>query len=679
MKRFWLIPMSILFVASFAEDDPDNLMQMSLEALLDMEITTASKKAQSLSEAPAVVSVFTKEQLARLELRKLSDFLAYVPGLATLDTYWKPDIAVVRGVRPTVYNDKVLMLINGVPDYDAASMEFFLDSIPIIAVERIEVIRGPGSTLYGTNAFAGVINIITRQDDEKSFYATAGSFKAQEVGGYISGKAGALNATLAVEMRNDEGYRKSDVIDESGALGSITYERDIENVFLDLAYRQTRVSFGHSFQHFGKFGPAPRHAWGENGDSAGGKASHRKFFANFQYEHAIGKLQSKWVLHYDDTDKQTATGAFGAVYVALGAIEPEQEPETAYYRFGGETLQAEWQGQYTWKSLNFTGGLVTERRKVVNLGDMADGLNGNLIARGSTEELPFTISDSGAYLQLDGKTGKLGYVAGVRVTRLGIDEETYSTPRGGLVYNFGFNAVKLLYGEAFRSPGPHEQYYRVPALIYGPDLFGRSLKPERIRTAELAWDAKIGERLKLRVNAFDTEILDLIGRRDSTAEERDILGNNAKVYDNLGTQETQGLELELQGYPAAAGFDSYFVNLSYTQGEENDGSDIAFLADLLASAGFHFRTSSFSKLSVFGRYVGEREGHMTDGTFVSVDDYALMDLTFSYFVGDSITLSLGAHNVFDKIYTYPEFVRRRMETIPGGPGRTIQVTGTYRF
>jgi iron complex outermembrane receptor protein len=668
-----------LFCTIFSVASDQDLTKLSLEDLLSLEVTTVSKKAQSLSESPAVVSVITKEMLEQFQLRKLSDVLNYVPGFTQIDSYWKPDIAIARGVRPTLYNDKILMLINGVPDYDAASMEFFLDSVPIEVVERIEVIRGPGSTLYGTNAFAGVINIITRTDHGKTATLAIGSFETIQTGLYIADDAGSLSYTVSANIREDEGYTKENVLDEGGALDSVTYERDIQNLFIDLNYKGLRMTLGHSYQHFGKFGPVPRHVWGQNGNADGGKATHRKFFGNLTYEHKWGNLDSKWMLHYDDTDKQTEVGDFAAVYASLGALEPERIPESSYYRFGGNILQLEWQGQFSIRSLNFSTGIVTERREVKNLADLTAGLNGEILVRGSTETLPFTITDSGAYLQVDGKIQKVGYVAGVRATRLGIDKETYTTPRAGVVFPIRSSYLKLLYGEAFRSPGPQEQYYQVPAIIYGPDLFNRSLKPESVRTTEVVMDTPVGSRHKLQLNAFHTEVSDLIGRRPSTPEEQEILGNAGRIYDNLGIQETQGIELEFTGISNSAKISSYFFNAAYKEGEEDSGSDILFLSDWTANFGLNLTPKEDLEWSIFGRFVGEREGVLIDGTQVTVGSYFVTDTNLRFDLGNHFEAIVTIHNLLDETYTYPEFVRRRLAEVPGGPERSYSVSGTFRF
>jgi iron complex outermembrane receptor protein len=675
---FTLIMFLFVFNVISKKEKVKDASEYSIDNLLNIQVTTATKSKVMISEAPAIISVLTAEQIENFGVRKLSDVLNYIPGFISIDSYWKPDINVVRGIRPTLYNDKVLMLINGVPAYDAASMEYFINTVPIDVVDRIEIIRGPGSTLYGTNAFAGVINIITKKEGKNHVRIAYGSFESKETGLFFNKTINGVNILFSASMRDDNGYEKN-IYDETGIKNKNVYERDIHSFFGTIKYGEFSLDIGHSYQHFGKFGVTPRFAYGNNYNTESGKATHLKTYANLFFEHQFGKFETKFTLHFDSTDKQTAVGSFGDVFEQLNILPQNTAADVTFLRFGGTVLLGEFQGKYALKNATVTGGFSVENRKTKWLSSIYDNLNGNLLSVASTKDVPFNICDIGGYLQIDGKVmSKLGYILGIRFTKLGITNKWYTNPRGGLVYAFTHgNSFKILYGEAFRSPGPQEQYYSVAGLIYGPDFFGKQLEPERIRTIEVAIDTTIFERYKLLANVFSTKVFDIIGRRNSTPEEFEILKNTARVYGNLGNQDLKGLEIELKGFPKTYKISNFFLNISYKEGKEENGEPIPYLAKITGNAGISFDFFKRLRLSLFYQYIGNRYGVMTDGTQASVPSYNLINMSAGFKLDENFKIGMNIQNLTDVEYFYPEYVRKRIKTIPGGPSRSITLWLKY--
>ena len=151
--------------------DTGNLKDLSLEELMDVQVRTvysASKRTQTLAEAPASVTIITADEIRKYGYRTLADILQSVRGFfVTYDRNY--DYLGVRGFgRTGDYNSRVLLMVDGhrINDnvYDSAAIgtEFILD---VDLIDRVEIVRGPASALYGSNAFFGVINVITRQRD----------------------------------------------------------------------------------------------------------------------------------------------------------------------------------------------------------------------------------------------------------------------------------------------------------------------------------------------------------------------------------------------------------------------------------------------------------------------------------------------------------------------------------
>lgn len=671
-----------------------DLFEMTLEELMDMEVTTVSKKSQSISKAPAVVTIIKQNQIENYGVKTLTELMTYIPGFSVKDTYWKRQIVTSRGVTMSLYNDKILMLVNGIPAYGAAAMEHFLDLIPITSVKQIEVIRGPGSTLYGTNAFSAVINVITKDGKagkDFSAYAGVGSFETKESGFSFSDNVGEFIYHLGATYHDDDGYKKKDILDEDGNTNDMIYEFDNSNLFTSISFRDFTVNAGYLYQRWAKFGPLPRFWAGHNNHlGAGGRAYHDKYFVNGMFSKDINeKLDVKFSLHYDFIDKQIDIGQFGLnIYqYTIQAIDTTTVPD--YYRFGGQLYQAEAQLHYQLaEHHSLIVGFSGESRETRNLADLYTDLNGSLMFEGSTQELPFAVNDFGGYAQFDGELGKLGYVAGIRYSYLGVSEKAYLTPRAGLVYNVsGSTSIKALYGNAFRGPGPQEQYYKVPILIYGLDAIDKGLEPEQINTFELAVDQKFLKRYKIRANAFMLNINELINRRPATQAEIQLIDPNLPstlIYDNLGDKDITGFEIELNGYPTDNL--NFWGNISYKDGEVLNEDTVTFdylpfVEKITANGGISLKLFKSLTIAPNYQYVGERKGELSSdpGTTQSVDAYGIMNLVIINEINKQLKLQLNLKNLLDEEYYYPEDIRQNILKIPGGPGRFVYITLKYNM
>jgi outer membrane receptor for ferrienterochelin and colicins len=159
---------------------PQDLSQMSLEELMAVKVSTvvgASKREQSLSDAPSAVTIITSQDIQQYGYRTLADILNSVPGLyvTTDDEY---SYLGVRGFnRPGDYGGRVLLLLDGhrlnEPIYDSAllSHDFILD---VDLIDKVEVAHGTGSALYGDNAFFAIVNVISKRGKDFHWGEAAG-------------------------------------------------------------------------------------------------------------------------------------------------------------------------------------------------------------------------------------------------------------------------------------------------------------------------------------------------------------------------------------------------------------------------------------------------------------------------------------------------------------------------
>src|SRR6266851_6475134 len=165
-NRFLFLTMAILYWAlpAWPQQTAEDLRKLSVASLMNMEVTSASKKAENLSDAPAAIFVVTGDDIRRGGFSSVPDALRVVPGLDVSKQSAHVWLVSARGFSQP-FNNKMLVLIDGRLVYSPTFGGVWWDvqDPPLEDIERIEVIRGPCGTLWGANAVNGVINIITKE------------------------------------------------------------------------------------------------------------------------------------------------------------------------------------------------------------------------------------------------------------------------------------------------------------------------------------------------------------------------------------------------------------------------------------------------------------------------------------------------------------------------------------
>ncbi|MFV5690901.1 TonB-dependent receptor plug domain-containing protein [Flavobacterium sp. LT1R49] len=170
-KTFFTLLFAITYSLSNAQEDTvltaSKLFELSLEQLMNIEITTVSKKTEKVSAAPATVFVITQEDIMNRGYLYLKDVLRDLPGMETIENYFSEQGTLVP-VRGVVGNNKIIVLVNGSRVNPPGGEEMmFRSDFNILRAKQIEIIYGPGSVLYGQDAISAVINVITEQPQEK--------------------------------------------------------------------------------------------------------------------------------------------------------------------------------------------------------------------------------------------------------------------------------------------------------------------------------------------------------------------------------------------------------------------------------------------------------------------------------------------------------------------------------
>ncbi len=642
-RVFLVLILSIFLLAgySFSQEKKKvtDVEEISLEELLNQEVTVASKKAQKVEEAPAIISVITKKEIIERGYLNLYDALTSLPGINSVQTYWGFNQLFFRGIYSPLYNDKSLVLINGHPFWDSINGSYYIEAFPMEAVKRIEVIRGPGSTLYGTNAFAGVINIVTEdgESEKSSGYIRGSSYSTLEGSLVVSGKSDEFKYVFSAGERIGSGYLYTIPVDEIGKENSTTdFVLNFTSFYGALSYKGFKISTYSFLQEKSKVDVMPA----VFGDLSNNHNKWAGYFVMADYKGDLGDKASFSIrASYNYFDRK-----FPSLYGGFTMLWSKGE------RYDGEASISYVVNDKT--SLIFGVGYENASEDFYDFFDRLtmDVLTCVIDEHGRSDSSFFT------YIQGDSKlSDKIEAVAGVRYVN-NKDYGSFLTPRGGIVFKLKENLFfKTLYGEAFRAPNLMEKY-----IQFGVTVGSIDLQPEKIKTVDIGLDW-IYKNRNFRINYFYTIVNDLIGRYlDET--------DGKTHYTNFEGESTyMGAEFEIRG--KLVGKTTFFLNGSYLTGEDSDGEEIPYVPDYLSNGGITYNGKKILA-SFYYNYVSKTVNPTINGD-VEIDPAFVLNAKFGYKLSDKLTLSIIAHNVFDQEIWAPEFVRRKIGMLQNGPGRLI--------
>jgi len=197
----------LLVFKVYAKDDVKTLLGLSLQQLLQVKIETASLTEKTVATAPAAMTVFTRTEIERLPVNYLHELLQFVPGYQVtreLDYSYQYSLSA-RARKTGASAREILFLLDGVPannprNGNAAGVFLY----PVNHIERVEVMRGPGSALYGSNAITGVVNIITIKG-VNSLGVALGENNGKQLDAFYHTTIDEWRVDLSVHVEEDDG------------------------------------------------------------------------------------------------------------------------------------------------------------------------------------------------------------------------------------------------------------------------------------------------------------------------------------------------------------------------------------------------------------------------------------------------------------------------------------------
>lgn len=196
------------------EEKPDDLLDLSLEELLAQEVTSVAKKSRRIGDSAAAVTVITQDDIRRSSARTVPDLLRMVPGMEIAEVQSSATSVSARGFTSR-FAANLLVMVDGAAIYSTSISGMFWDQalIPLQDIERIEVIRGPGGTLWGSNSINGIVNIITKQSVDTQglrLDASIGTFDARGEFGFGSRLTDNLGFRVYGDYRQTKGLQGPD-------------------------------------------------------------------------------------------------------------------------------------------------------------------------------------------------------------------------------------------------------------------------------------------------------------------------------------------------------------------------------------------------------------------------------------------------------------------------------------
>ncbi|MBI5632538.1 MAG: TonB-dependent receptor [Nitrospirae bacterium] len=643
--------------ASEARASQRDLTQISIEELLDVEVYSASKTVQKTTKAPASVTIVTASDIRKFGYRTLADMLRSVRGFyITYDRTYH--YVGVRGfARPGDYNTRILLLLDGVRLNENVFDQAFIGNdfpVDIDLIDRVEVIRGPGSSLYGSNAFFAVINVITRRAKDFGGVEVSGEAGSHETyrarlsyGDHFANNAEAVFSGSHFDSRGNRRLYFSE-FDEPGQNNGIAEGLDSE--------KTARAFAKLSFSGFTLLAVYSR--WQKETPTAAWGAVFNKEILSME-EHALldlkyettlaGDLSLMWRVNYNQHPYHSHT--------PYDYAEPGGPPLLVT---NNDLSRSRWWGTELQLNRRLFG-----RHDIVAGAEYRDNIQQDM--KNYDIEV-YTLSRSNSRIWAVYMQDQFNILDNL-VLNAGIRYDHYSTvgstanPRIALIYSpFGQTTFKLLYGTAFRSPDAYELHYEAMGYRINP-----SLKPEKIRTYELVWEQQIGDSVRGTAAVFSNKIEDLI---TLTTDPDDFL-----VFRNVATVEAEGIELGLEGK-----WESGLTGrISYTFQETKDRDT----GNILTNSPRHLAKINVSIpllrekifLGLEEQYAGKRK------TLRGLDakaSYVTNATLFSQRLVHNLEASVSVYNLFDFRYGDPGS-EEHVQDIIQQDGRSFRFKATYRF
>lgn len=691
---FFIINQNITFSQNDDRLDVEDLQPIESESLINREVSVASKSADNLQDAPGAVTFITATEIEKFGANNLVEVLERVTSIYHAPTYVAShNVISMRGdMARNHYNNHILILINGRPTrenlFGGIDYPIFL-AMPLSSIEVIEIIRGPGSVLYGTNAYSGVINIITKkaQVDETSFSLKTGSFETYSFEAFSNKSKEGLQLTSAIKYFHQGGWTNEGMAED--APFSMEMGQDNLGGIVALNYKNLSFEGFVTYSSQNNFTALPRVEYPDTLEVTLPDGTVRKTptigpeqgfrdrrietiraFANLGYDF---ELSSKFNLSLNSTFNATNT-RFPSVFGDFVArtrdvvIEP-----TAFYKPHHRTKLVLGATAYYQEGINQIGDRPTSGgdRGTPPYSKFWYSFYSQLEFDLLKKENKYNLS-----IFLGGQYNKPNRIGGDFVPRIGLV--------GTFKEKYGF---KLLYGQAFRAAFEAEHNFNDQSVLRGVE----TVSPEKVATfdAQMSYNT---DNLQFIVTYFNTQQRDLISRVENTA------GGTAQfMFTNVGSLKIDGLELETK---IALSKNFFFKgSATYQNNTQNDTLKNATLVPqtMFKIGGFYDWLDRGLSFSLYNIYFSDAGRFDTEAGMIrnpEANAFSLLTAKLDIDIlklfkkknkisasnTNQIKLSIYGTNLLQNKVYHPEFVRRNINSLQWvAPERGIYTSLSFKF
>lgn len=649
---------------SVSEEPGPNLGDLSLDELMGIKVESvygASRYDQKVTRAPSSVSIVTADEIRKLGYRTLAEVLRGVRGLYVSDDRNYSYLGIRGFLRPNGFNSRVLVLVDGhrmndnLYDSGTVAREGMVD---IAMIDRVEVIRGPSSSIYGSSAFFGVINVVTRRGGQvdgvelSTEVATFDTYKSSvnlgsrsangfewlfSAANYDSGGAPRLYFS-EFDQRISSNERAS----HDGIAAGIDGERAF-NLFGSVGYGDLAVAAFFS----DRVKRVPTASFGTIFNDRREETTDYRGYVDIKFDHDFSaSLNLKGRLFYDNL---TAHATY-----PYGTLDAGQLQDEYVFQYGtvGEWVGTQWQ---------LTARLL-DRHTVIVGGEYRNNVREYQSGYIDVEPRLYVVRDDrssqtfGVFAQDEFALRKnLLLIAGLRYDYYVDSFGGTTSPRLGLIYSpWDTTTFKALVGAAYRAPNPYERLYS-------------GVKPERIKTYELVAERYIGAHYRLNASVYYYDIRGLISQTGTPDE--------GVYFANLQSAEAIGTELEAQ-----AKLDSGLtMRASFALQRAEDGQMHRDLSSSPRHLGKLSLIVPLAQDKVFGGLDLQYNGASDAPSGERVAQFVTANLTvYTQKLIQNLSLSFNVYNLLDKEYGYPAAGDHDQDVIDMD-GRSFRGAAVYKF
>lgn len=601
-------------------------------------VVTATRTESKMVDVPVNTTVISAEKIADRHYLDVADALKDVPGANVLDT------GVGAGEKKVVLNgdDRVLVLVDGKRvnfDMGAASgrSSYDLKMLPDVSlIERVEVIKGHGGALYGSDAVGGVVNIITKKMDHSYGKVSMGfgSNQARDAKAMYTIKEGKTGVMVAASKYKQGYYKYKDVADKTTKRWNKDSDYENEKVSLKIAQELTDTS-------------------------------------NLEFEYNYTKADGNVPYGYATTQSDKKTNNFGLKYDWLLKDKDAGYVQLYYnkYKFlSSSTLEEKDKGFEVQQAIT-----ASENNKLIvgasyrNAEASNDGRNYAAKYNEKINNKAIFVSDQWEF------TPSWTLDTGVRYDKHST-AGSKTTWSAGLNKKFDENSHAYFnWGQVFKAPTLDDLYYNASGMYGNPNL-----KAEKGDTWTIGYGTKIADKTSLNVNYFQSKLEDAIKWVD--------IGNYESEVRNIAHQKKNGIEISVNHELN----DNWDLEASYThvrvRNDNNDGNgyvrDTSYLPNMyrlgvryhddLWNADLFLRGGSGADTGVFKNSYGYDAQNYLDSSFIT------LDASVSYKATKDLSFYAKGYNLFNKAYAESAGVSSATYKYPA-QGRRFIIGAEYTF